>query len=84
MATYITKYFEIAGQLFSIYAKIYNLFDTLNEEDVFGDTGRAGYTLALTRNQEPRGGVNTLKEYFTRPDYYSAPRQVIIGAEVSF
>ncbi len=84
MDIYITKYFEIAGQLFSIYAKIYNLFDTLNENDVFGDTGRAGYTLDLTRNQAPPRGVNTLQEFFTRPDFYSAPRQVILGAEVSF
>ena len=81
---YLTKYIEIAGQQFSVFAKIYNLFDTMNENDVFGDTGRAGYTLELTRNQAAPRGVNTIQEYFTRPDFYSAPRQIIIGAEVSF
>ncbi len=81
---YLTKYIDIAGQQFSIFAKVYNLFDTLNENDVFGDTGRAGYTLELTRNQAPPRGVNTIQEYFTRPDFYSAPRQIVIGAEVSF
>lgn len=81
---YLTKYIDIAGQQFSIFAKIYNLFDTLNENDVFGDTGRAGYTLELTRNQAPPRGVNTIQQFFTRPDFYSAPRQIIIGAEVSF
>jgi outer membrane receptor protein involved in Fe transport len=84
MDLYLTKYLDIAGQQFSIFAKIYNLFDTLNEVNVFGDTGRAGTTLELTRNQAPPRGVNTVAEYFTRPDFYSAPRQIVIGAELSF
>lgn len=81
---YMTKYFDILNQQFSLFLKIYNLFDTANEIEIFTDTGRAGYTLELTRgNQRPRG-VNTLKEFFSRPDYYSAPRQVILGASVEF
>ena len=80
---YLTKYFELLEQ-FSLFPKIYNLFDTFNEVNVFGDTGRAGYTFELTRNQTPPRGVNTLAEYFTRPDFYSAPRQIIIGADFSF
>jgi len=81
---YFTKYLNIFDQMFSIFLKIYNLFDTRDEINVFGDTGRAGYTLELTRAQEPPRGVNTLQEYYTRPDFYSAPRQVIVGAAVSF
>ena len=81
---YVTKYFEIIGQQFSVFAKIYNLFDTLNEVNVFGDTGRAGETLELTRNQQPPRGVNTIQEFFTRPDFYSSPRQIVFGASVSF
>ena len=81
---YITKYLEITGQQFSVFVKIYNLFDTLNEVNVFGDTGRAGDTLELTRNQTAPRGVNTTEEYFTRPDFYSAPRQIVIGADFSF
>ena len=68
----------------SVFLKVYNLFDTANELDVFGDTGRAGYTLELTRAQEAPRGVNTLEEYYTRPDFYSAPRQVVVGATVGF
>jgi hypothetical protein len=63
---------------------MYNAFDTANEIDVFTDTGRAGYTLALTQEQSRPRGVNTLEEYFTRPDYYSAPRQVILGLGFQF
>ena len=81
---YITKYLKIFGANFSIFAKIYNLFDTANEVDVFTDTGRAGYTLELTRAQSRPRGVNTLKQFFTRPDFYSAPRQILLGASLTF
>ena len=81
---YLTKYLELFGQQFSVFLKVYNLFDTANELDVFGDTGRAGYTLELTRAQEAPRGVNTLQQYFTRPDFYSAPRQITLGASMNF
>ena len=80
----MTKYFNVNNQQFSLFLKIYNLFDTANELEVFTDTGRAGYTLELTRARQQPRGVNTLKEFFTRPDYYSAPRQVVLGASVEF
>ncbi|MBU2446385.1 MAG: TonB-dependent receptor [Bacteroidetes bacterium] len=81
---YITKYLKIYGVQFSLFAKIFNLFDRKNELNVFGDTGRAGETLELTRNQQPPRGVNTIQEYFTRPDFYSSPRQIVLGANVAF
>lgn len=81
---YMTKYFNYAGYDFSAFLKIYNVFDTQNEINVFTDTGRAGSTLELTRNQTAPRGVNTLEEYYTRPDFYSSPRQVNIGLNFSF
>jgi outer membrane receptor protein involved in Fe transport len=84
MDLYLTKYFNLFGKKISLFAKVYNLLDTENEIDVFSDTGRAGYTLELTRAQEAPRGVNTLEEFFTRPDYYSAPRQIVVGATLTF
>jgi hypothetical protein len=82
---YVTKYLKIFGDYrVSVFLKVYNLFDTANELNVFTDTGRAGYTLALTQQQPVVRGVNTLAEYYTRPDYFSAPRQIILGAAFSF
>ena len=81
---YLTKYITIAGVDLSIFLKIYNLFDTANELDVFTDTGRAGYTLDLTRAQSAPRGVNTLQQFFNRPDFYSSPRQIILGTSVNF
>ncbi|HTY57874.1 MAG TPA: TonB-dependent receptor, partial [Bacteroidota bacterium] len=82
---YMTKYLKLPGDFrLSVFLKVYNLFDTANEINVFGDTGRAGYTLALTQQQPVVRGDNTLAQYYTRPDFYSAPRQVILGAAFSF
>lgn len=81
---YLTKYLELFGLQASLFLKVYNVFDTANENDVFGDTGRASYTLELTRAQEAPRGVNTLQEFFTRPDFYSPPRQISLGASVNF
>ncbi len=84
---YITKYFDLFNLPLSLFLKIYNLFDTANETNVYSDTGRAGYTLALVqaeRAAEPVRGDNTLQQFYSRPDFYSAPRQVEIGISLIF
>jgi len=81
---YLTKYFILGTAQISAFIKVYNLFDTANEINVFGDTGRAGYTLELTRAQVAPRGLNTLNEFFTRPDFYSAPRQIMFGVSYKF
>jgi len=80
---YATKYLDLFGYDVNLFGKIYNLFDTLNERDVFSDTGRAGYSLDENYSGEPRG-INTIEEYYRRPDFYSAPRQVVVGLSVTF
>jgi len=69
----------------SLYVRVLNLFDRLNELEVFTDTGRAGYTLApiYVGGLRPRG-LNRLEDYFIRPDFYSAPREVQVGFSVEF
>lgn len=78
---FLTKQFR---KNFSIFAKVFNLFDRANEKQVFTDTGRATTTLELTRAQQQPRGVNTLKEFFTRPDFFSAPRQIVFGLTYGF
>ncbi len=84
MDLYLTKFFTLGSANMSVFVKVYNVFDTASELEVYGDTGRAGYTLELTRAQEEPRGVNTLAEYYARPDFYSAPRQVVVGMSVGF
>ncbi|MGB2869225.1 MAG: TonB-dependent receptor, partial [Bacteroidota bacterium] len=80
---YATKYLDVFGSVVNVFVKVYNVFDTRNELDVFTDTGRADYSLEANYSGNPRG-INTIQEYYMRPDYYSAPRQMIVGAEISF
>jgi outer membrane receptor protein involved in Fe transport len=68
---------------FSLFLKIYNLFDRLNEENVFGDTGRATYTLTALRVPDSPG-PNTVEDYLVYPQYYSAPRSIRFGVSVNF
>jgi outer membrane receptor protein involved in Fe transport len=79
---YVTKYFDFFGNPVNVFAKVYNMFDTKNELDVFSDSGRANYSIEARSDLVVRG-INTVSEYYTRPDFYSAPRQVILGLGIS-
>lgn len=70
---------------YSIFIKVYNLFDRLNERDVFSDTGRATYSTEplYVGGDRPRG-LNTLQDYYIHPNFYYTPRRVQIGVEVGF
>lgn len=81
---FLTKYMTFKNNNVSLFTKVFNLFDRGNEKDVFSDTGRANSTLELTRAQQAPRGVNTLEEFFTRPDFYSPPRQIVVGMSYSF
>ncbi len=67
----------------NLFMRVYNLFDRKNELEVYSDTGRANYTLSAL-HAGTIFGVNTLQEYLTRPDFYSEPRQVLIGFGIDF
>ncbi len=81
---FMTKFLQFKKNRVSVFAKVFNLFDRKNEKEVFADTGRAGETLELTRAQQAPRGVNTLKEFFTRPDFYSPPRQIVVGLSYKY
>ena len=77
--------FTLAGIRATLFSKIYNLFDIENEITVYKDTGRATYSLEeryLTDNLVK--GINTINDYYYRPDYLSAPRRVQLGASLEF
>ena len=74
-----------------LFAKIFNVLDHLNETSVFSDTGRATYSLNGQRGThaswEPAyglPGIQNLNEFNTRPDFYSSPREIRLGATLSF
>lgn len=86
------KNFNIGKYQIVAFIKAYNLFDTRNERYVFNDTGRAGYTYVYRSSQETEAltkhygeaGVHTWTEYYTRPNYYSSPREIQLGISLEF
>ncbi len=74
------------------FIKAYNLFDTRNERYVFNDTGRAGYTFVYRSSQETEAltkhygqpGVHEWEDYYTRPQYYTSPREIQLGISLEF
>jgi hypothetical protein len=68
------------------FLRVFNLFDTRNEDNVFDDTGRAGYTTdeARVRLTGTRELVNSLDAWYTHPEFYSEPRRIEIGMNLEF
>jgi len=64
------------------FVKIYNLLDRKNNKEVFKSSGSAEY--AYEMNFQTYIGINTQKEFFTRPDYYYEPRRIVAGFSISF
>ncbi len=88
----VDKTFAFSGVAITAFLKVYNVFDTLNERVVYNDTGRATYTLVASQGTAQATdelaktvpGVHPASEYFQRPNYFQAPRQVRIGASFEF
>ena len=83
------KTFRIDHLSFTAFLRILNLFDTLNEVNVYTDTGRAGETIdeRNARLALGEGGgewINTLDEWFTNATHYSEPRRIELGITVNF
>ena len=86
------KSFDFKSIMLTLFVKVFNLFDTLNERLVYDDTGRANYTLEESQNaaqatnelSEKVPGVKSATEYFIRPNYYTSPREVRVGLTLEF
>ncbi|MFN3595904.1 MAG: TonB-dependent receptor [Rubricoccaceae bacterium] len=82
----VFKDFRIAGaSRLQVFSRVDNLFDARNEFGIFGDTGRATYSLqrgidAATFSGDPR----ILDRRYTRPDFFAQPRRVVVGMRVGF
>ncbi|MBN1478882.1 TonB-dependent receptor [candidate division KSB1 bacterium] len=82
---YCYKSLKFAGLKYTLFARVYNLLDRLNEREVFPETGRAGYSLTpFWQSYLHPLGINDLEDYFVRPDYYDAPREIQLGITVDF
>ena len=80
------KDFRFGRSLLTVFARVMNLLDTLNEINVYNDTGRAGYTtdLQTARKSNPQEIVNSLAEWYTNSTHYSEPRRIELGVNYVF
>jgi outer membrane receptor protein involved in Fe transport len=84
------KSFDLYSVGLTLFLKVFNLFDTLNERFVFNDTGRATYTLEEGKGTAQEAnrlagiipGAHSATEYFVRPQYYAPPREVRFGMSI--
>lgn len=74
-------YVNIQNARLILYAQVKNLFDRLNAVNVFTDTGDPATSLIPT--YVPEQPIHSLEDFLTRPDYYTAPRQLIVGIRVN-
>ena len=89
------KDFLIWNYRVSVFMKIFNLFDNLNEKYVYSDTGTALYTLAELRGEgkviddyiQKHGnvkGLHSASDYYKVPSYFGSPREIRVGFSFSF
>ncbi len=80
------KSFALGGerlpQKLVVMLTVLNLLDIKNEDNVYTTTGRAGSNYDPGAVEVPE--INTLKEVFTNPTYYSRPRMVKVGVRYEF
>ncbi len=83
----LDKSFTFGTTTLTLFMKVFNLFDTKNEKFVYDDTGRATYSLAQKKGgpeatnkvSKKYPGIKSATEYYNRPHYYTAPREVRLG-----
>jgi len=80
-ATRTFRFFRINH---TVYAKINNLFDILNETNVYGDSGRSTYSREESVFQHGEFGqsVNSLRDYFNDPSRFGSPMRITFGYQV--
>lgn len=79
------KDFRIGRSTAQVFTKIDNLFDRRNEYGVFGETGRATYSLQKAIDARTfRGNPLVLDRAYNRPYYFNEPRRVVVGLTFTF
>ena len=73
------------GTRFQLWTKVDNVFDSRNETNIFGDTGRATYSLEQSiEGANFLGDPAVLAQRYVRPDFFSQPRRVVLGLRFNF
>ncbi len=70
----------------TVFLRIFNLFDHLNHNEVYDDSGVADETIDILRakNTNPTEVINSIDEWFLNATHFSNPRRVEIGVSYAF
>lgn len=73
--------YKLNNYSLSFYLKIFNIFDSLNQNGVYADTGVADRTRYLSQAQSQNSNefINTVEEWFNNETFYSSPRRIEFG-----
>ena len=80
------KDFEISSTVFTVFLRVFNLFDFDNPTNIYTDSGDPFFTFAKLEAQRINAVSynNSLDEYYTNPTYFSEPRRVEVGLGFNF
>lgn len=70
----------------TIFLRVFNLFDILNQHTVYDDSGVADDTIEITRalQTNPPEVINSIEEWFRNATHYSNPRKIEMGVTYAF
>ncbi len=80
------KDFDLFGNKFSVFVRVFNLLDLENPRGIYTDTGDPFFTFGKYEAEkiDPTLYSNTLDELYTNPGFFSEPRRVELGVSYNF
>jgi outer membrane receptor for ferrienterochelin and colicin len=67
-----------------IFTRIFNVFDTRNQTNVYPSTGRSDYSLDALQAEKTKMYVNNVEQWFKDATRYSEPRRIEFGMNLEF
>ncbi|MEX2602807.1 MAG: TonB-dependent receptor [Gracilimonas sp.] len=81
----IRAYYTLPWEKAELIFQIENLFDSKAPQQVYADSGRPDFTIQEVDARAGRLiGLNTYDDWFTRPEFLSAPRRITLGLSINF
>ncbi len=78
------KVFKMGSMDFTLFANVYNLFDSRGQTGIHSDTGDADYTLGVRSASDDPKRVSLLDDNVVHTEWYIEPRQIQVGLTLGF